>query len=193
VLEAEPLRVLCRRCRSWVGLEGPCPYLLGYWSTHKEQCPGESTDGHRQTELARLSISWRKTLNRRMCCSVPMQDIIVPGPVPQSLSRRPTGSRADPSSSRPIRPLPKGKGRAAASKRARSPLTLPPVPLRPRWPDEDERKQQFVDDPDVLRIEPHRLLCKNCNCWVRLHPIIRYSQSIWPQHKASCKEVLLLV
>ncbi|KAF8532404.1 hypothetical protein JB92DRAFT_2613934, partial [Gautieria morchelliformis] len=42
---------------------------------------------------------------------------------------------------------------------------------------EDERKQQFIDDPDVQRIEPHRLLCKHCNCWIKLHPIIRYSQS----------------
>lgn len=72
-------------------------------------------------------------------------------------------------------------------------MTLPPLPPRPRWPGEDERKQQFLDDPDVERIEPHRLLCKHCNCWIKLHPIIRYSQSVWPRHKMSCKDIQLVV
>ena len=95
--------------------------------------------------------------------------------------------------SRSTRPLPRNKGKAPGYRREPSPMTLPPLPLRPRWPGEDERKQQFIDDPDVERIEPHRLLCKHCNCWIKLHPIIRYSQSVWPRHKASCKDVQLVV
>ena len=96
-------------------------------------------------------------------------------------------------SSQHVQSLFKEKYRTTTAKRVRSRLAQPPVQLPPRWPDEDERKQQFIDDPDVVRVEPHRILCKHCNCWLRLHPIIRYSQSIWPLHKASCKDRLLFV
>lgn len=88
--------------------------------------------------------------------------------------------------------LPKKRLKSTAEgKRPQSPATLPPLPPRPRWPTEDERKQAFLDDEDVSKIEPHRLLCKICNCWIRLHPVVRYSQSVWPKHKAACKEATL--
>jgi hypothetical protein len=77
----------------------------------------------------------------------------------------------------------------SAGNRAVSSLTWPPLPLQPRWPSEDERKQQFLHDPDVLRVEPHRLLCRSCGCWLGLHPVLRYSQGIWPKHKVACKRM----
>lgn len=123
---------------------------------------------------------------------VQSQDVPVSEPTRPLVVKPTEKARANTSIDRPIRPLPKGKGKGTNFRRAPSPMTLPPLPLRPRWPSENERKQQFVDDPEVEKIEPHRLLCKCCGCWIRLHPIIRYAQSVWPRHKASCKKVQLL-
>ncbi|KAF8495021.1 hypothetical protein BU17DRAFT_103683 [Hysterangium stoloniferum] len=106
----------------------------------------------------------------------------------RSAARKRTNAAA-----RPMRSLPKGKGKAPLGTRAISPMLLPPLPPRPRWPGEDERKQQFLSDPDVVRVEPHRLLCQSCGCWIRLHPVVRYSQSTWPKHKVPCKSVQLHV
>jgi hypothetical protein len=102
-------------------------------------------------------------------------------------------ARPSTSADRLLRPLPRGKGRGTNFRRAPSPTPLPPLPPRPRWPGEDERKQQFLDDPDVEKIELRPLLCRHCSCWIRLNPIIRYTQSVWPRHKASCKYIQLIV
>ena len=139
--------------------------------------------------LLLLSPSWLKSVSS----GAQSRDVASRKPASRVSKTQIPESRRNVAVSRPIRPLPRSKGKASGYRRAPSPMTLPPLPLRPRWPGEDERKQQFIDDPDVERVEPHRLLCKLCNCWIKLHPIIRYSQSVWPRHKASCKDIQLIV
>ncbi|KIJ34804.1 hypothetical protein M422DRAFT_262990 [Sphaerobolus stellatus SS14] len=159
VLAVEAHKAMCGRCLTWVPLGDDEICGTHKWETHKSKCNGLFAET-----------------------------------VPHGL-RSGTQHAAKPSirvrtngvATRPVRPLPKAKSKGMA-KRGPSPMTLPPLPPRPRWPGEDERKQQLFEDPDMLRVEPHRLLCKHCNCWIKLHPIIRYSQSVWPRHKAACKE-----
>ncbi|KAF8492279.1 hypothetical protein JB92DRAFT_3003658 [Gautieria morchelliformis] len=166
VLDPDPRSVVCRRCQSRVELEGPDAYMIEKWLAHKDKCLDQTTQAGGARDAA------RQHTNRAIKThTTEIHRNAVP---------------------RAIRPPPKGKGKAAGYRRAPSPITLPPLPLRPSWPGEDERKQQFIDDPDVQRIEPHRVLCKHCNCWIKLHPIIRYSQSVWPLHKTSCKDIQLV-
>ncbi|KAF8532375.1 hypothetical protein JB92DRAFT_2802774 [Gautieria morchelliformis] len=184
VLDADPRSMVCRRCQSRVELEGPDAYMIEKWLAHKDKCLDQTTQAG-------------------CVCFIRFIPVVVNsiGSGARDAARQHTNRIIKTHTTeihrnavpRAIRPPPKGKGKAAGYRRAPSPITLPPLPLRPRWPGEDERKQQFIDDPDVQRIEPHRLLCKHCNCWIKLHPIIRYSQSVWPLHKTSCKDIQLVV
>jgi hypothetical protein len=184
VLDPNPRSVVCRRCQSRVGLDGPDPYMIEKWLAHKGKCLGQITQARCVCFILFIPVVVHSISSGTHDAAPKRTNRVIKAHTTEI--HRNAVSRA-------IRPLPKGKGKGAGYRRAPSPMTLPPLPPRPRWPGEDERKQQFIDDPDVQRIEPHRLLCKHCSCWIKLHPIIRYSQSVWPLHKASCKDIQLVV
>ncbi|GJJ11558.1 hypothetical protein Clacol_005792 [Clathrus columnatus] len=163
VFKIEPHRAFCGNCLTWITL-GSDAFNVQKWEAHKTACRGPKS---------------YKTPDDPQAT-----DVYGLNSLKQALASRP--------SAKSIGPSPKKRIKSVEGKRPRSPAALlPPLPPRPRWPTEDERKQLFLDDPDVLKVEPHRLLCKSCNCWIRLHPVVRYSQSVWPKHKIACRETSL--
>ncbi|EIN12701.1 hypothetical protein PUNSTDRAFT_141327 [Punctularia strigosozonata HHB-11173 SS5] len=51
---------------------------------------------------------------------------------------------------------------------------------------EQERIQEFHDDPLVAQVEPYRVLCKKCNKWIRLRSNSTYCSIPWDAHRSSC-------
>ncbi|KAF7330209.1 GLTP domain-containing protein [Mycena venus] len=52
---------------------------------------------------------------------------------------------------------------------------------------EEERREYLRVDPYVAQFEPHRVLCGNCDKWLRLSPSsTTYSSTRWDEHKKTC-------
>lgn len=64
-----------------------------------------------------------------------------------------------------------------------------PYPIRKKRPNrtEEERLQEFLDDPQVKEVTPYQVLCRECNKWIKLRNNSRYCSVPWRCHKASCK------
>lgn len=76
--------------------------------------------------------------------------------------------------------------------------STPPRQLRPRHttdpqkhpkslPTAEETCIKLKEDKRLLRIEPHRVLCKVCNTWIKLKSDTSYGAQIWTAHIAKCE------
>ncbi|EJC99979.1 uncharacterized protein FOMMEDRAFT_170068 [Fomitiporia mediterranea MF3/22] len=51
---------------------------------------------------------------------------------------------------------------------------------------EAERRAYLESQPDVAELEPHRVLCRCCNKWLKLSTTQKYALAPWKLHKKSC-------
>ena len=73
---------------------------------------------------------------------------------------------------------------------------LPPSPSLIRSPSmdsvssqrltEEERIDYFKHHPNVAEVEAHRVLCRCCGKWLKLHSSQRYALSAWKSHELLC-------
>ncbi|EPQ56086.1 hypothetical protein GLOTRDRAFT_120748 [Gloeophyllum trabeum ATCC 11539] len=63
-----------------------------------------------------------------------------------------------------------------------------PVPSKRRRAkrSEEERISYLRNDPHVAQFEAYRVLCGNCNKWIRLRPNSTYCSIPWDAHRKSC-------
>ncbi|KAF7350481.1 hypothetical protein MVEN_01353700 [Mycena venus] len=64
----------------------------------------------------------------------------------------------------------------------------PPVKRRRAKRTEEERIDYLRSDPQVAQFEAYRVLCANCNKWIRLRSNSTYCSIPWDAHRKSCFE-----
>ncbi len=52
----------------------------------------------------------------------------------------------------------------------------------------EDRKQRFLKDERVGEVEPHRVLCKLCQKWLKLSNDVEYATYNWYKHIKRCDE-----
>ena len=68
-----------------------------------------------------------------------------------------------------------------------------PEKMRASRTTEAERLAYFQNHPDVAEVEPHRVLCKCCEKWLKLHPTSRYGMAPWKAHNLICSPGCVLL
>ncbi|KAF8913571.1 hypothetical protein CPB85DRAFT_1299452 [Mucidula mucida] len=64
--------------------------------------------------------------------------------------------------------------------------SAPPTKRRRAKRTEEERITYLNTDPYVAQFEAYRVLCKNCDKWIRLRPNSTYCSIPWDAHRKSC-------
>ncbi|KAI5118760.1 hypothetical protein M0805_004846 [Coniferiporia weirii] len=92
---------------------------------------------------------------------------------------------------RPETPTRLGDGGAGgmpppASVASASDTSEKPASARAAHTTEAERRAYFEAHPDVMTLEPHRVRCRCCGRWLKLHATQKYALAPWKSHKLLC-------
>lgn len=52
----------------------------------------------------------------------------------------------------------------------------------------EDRRMRMLDDSRIEELEPHRVLCKLCHGWFKLHKQIEYASFNWEKHIEICEK-----